>query len=195
MMHALGSLPTFWGVKLANAWICDKKTDHIASFQWGSCLWQGTSGLCCVNQLVQGVRWRELNVACGSLISAAKLGSQKNGSILGSFFLVVTLLIQAGDKTFGRGASRDPRTNERATGLGRSRRVVQGLVADLKKNPTPACMSCGRLKFWALQYACQRAGHWHPRHFTAKQHPISLQHELAALSMIMPEGVRSSYMV
>src|SRR6267142_3131037 len=51
-------------------------------------LWQGTSGLhrmYCVNQLVQGVRLRELNVVCGSLISAVKLGSQKNGSILGSF--------------------------------------------------------------------------------------------------------------
>jgi len=34
MMHALGSFPAFWGVKLANAWICDKKTYHIASFQW-----------------------------------------------------------------------------------------------------------------------------------------------------------------
>ena len=94
MMHAFGSFPspTFWGVKLANAWICDKKK-HIISLPFDGFLqlrlWQGTSGLhCmyCVNQLVQGVRLRELNVvACGSLISAVKLEGEKNGSVLGSF--------------------------------------------------------------------------------------------------------------
>ena len=109
---------TFLWRKLASAWLVNKlatKTRHrFLSIAFTSAFGREHRASDCANQLVQGVRWRQLNVACSSLISAARLWYDRwNGSITGSFLKTFWPVTLQAKRTFGRGVTEDNPEPER----------------------------------------------------------------------------------
>ena len=109
-MHLLGTLvPHFCGVNLASAWLVNKPATKTR-YRFLSIAFTSAFGSCpqhqvidCANQLVQGVRWRQLNVACSSLISAVETVGMIdwNGSMSAAFWRLSgpsPCCLQAGEK-------------------------------------------------------------------------------------------------